>query len=134
METNASLLKSMDPDLAAELEKDEDGSKKKEAIAKIPTLKEQIKELKNKVKTSEDNLKKDKDDADAKKALKDDQEALEKAEKILIVYESLGKKSYLPVMSFSNIAWTLGIFLVVGLILHFITKKLAKLFLGDRKE
>jgi hypothetical protein len=133
METNASQLKKADPKLASDLEDDKDGKKREEAKKKIPTLEQEIKGLQDKITAAEEKLKNDADDADAKSEKETSEKALSDKQQEVEALKSLDKNGYLPVMSVSNLGWTIGIFLGVGLIGHFLTKQVLKMF-SDKRE
>jgi uncharacterized protein HemX len=134
METNGSKLKKADATLYESLKDDKDGKKKEEAKKKIPTLQQEIKAEETKITEADEKIKKNANDSTAKDEKKAAEEELAKKKDELSVLENLDKSWHLPTLSFSNIAWTLGIFIVVGGVGHVLTKWVIKMVSGDEDK
>ena len=122
METNKTKLKKLDPSLYEkvkdnpELIKDEivtETTKRDEAKTKLAEIEKNI---------SDDSQQ---EDETTKKEQEKFKEEIVKSEGIISLYQSIekGRMNY-PEFSFNNIAWTLGTFFVVGLVLSYVLKKI----------
>lgn len=122
METNKTKLKKLDPSLYEkvkdnpELIKDEitvETTKRDEAKTKLEEIDQNISDGSQQ------------EDETTKKEQEKFKEEIVKSEGIISLYQAIekGRMNY-PEFSFNNIAWTLGTFFVVGLVLSYVLKKI----------
>ena len=130
METNSSKLSEFDTTMAEEIKNDKDGSVKKQYLATLDDEKAKSKTLKEAYETLAKNEEKQKSD-DGKKEIAKAKEDYDKQEQKCSVIAGLDKP-WMPVLDYKNIAWVVGIFAGVGVLGHYLTKKILEMF--NQKE
>ena len=132
-ETNGSKLKKKNASLYEQVKDDPS-----ELEAQIKTAETQVEQSKKAVKTAKDafdNAAEGTDKDTAKQGLEAAEKNLSEMEDTLSLYKGIGSGGmWMPVLSLSNILTSLGIFLVAGIILHWIFKKVIGMIWSEEKE
>ena len=132
-ETNGSRIKKHDAKLYEELKNDKDGKKAKEMKDKLEEKKTLLAESDFKLKELKAKNKDDLTTEEEASMKKLEGEIIPQQIKEVEVIQAVDGKMWMPILSLTNIGWFVGIFLVSGLVGHFITKKVLSMFSDSEK-